>query len=191
MFQPSSRESGISADARVALLRGINVGRAKRIAMAELRTLFVSLGYGDVRTLLNSGNVVFTTADERPARSIVRIEQALHDQLGLASRVTVLDATAIDTIIGENPLLDVATNHSRLMATVLTDPKGMSKLAPVLDADWAPEIVARGSRAVYLWMPDGVADSKASIALGKLVKDGATTRNWNTILKLRELMRAM
>ena len=49
-------------DRRVALLRGINVGRAKRISMGDLRALFTGLGYGDVRTLLNSGNVVFTVA---------------------------------------------------------------------------------------------------------------------------------
>ena len=73
----------------VALLRGINVGKAKRIAMAELRAVVEGLGYGDVKTLLNSGNVVFNTPDPDPIKTADQIETAIARVLGVASRVTV------------------------------------------------------------------------------------------------------
>src|SRR5439155_26831574 len=99
------------ADVRhVALLRGINVGRAKRVAMADLRALFEELGYGEVRTLLNSGNVVFTARAGNSATIATRIEKALTKRLGISTRVIVITAGELATIIAKNPLLDVAAN---------------------------------------------------------------------------------
>src|SRR5262245_6634487 len=106
----------------VALLRGINVGRAKRIAMADLRTLVEGLGYTDVRTLLNSGNVVFTIRGTPKSEPGPRIEKALESKLGITSRVTVLTAAEVEAIIEENPLVRVAKDHSRLLIAVLNDP---------------------------------------------------------------------
>ena len=79
----------------VALIRGINVGRAKRVAMADLRALMESLGYGDARTLLNSGNIVFTAGREGPDRIRARIERAMAARLGVSARVTVLTAAEL------------------------------------------------------------------------------------------------
>lgn len=76
----------------VALLRGINVGRAKRIAMADLRALMAELGFDDVRTLLNSGNIVFTDPKGKPAQASGRIERAIADQLGVSTQVLVITA---------------------------------------------------------------------------------------------------
>src|SRR5881628_2807318 len=98
----------------VALIRGINVGRAKRVAMADLRALVEDLGYGDVRTLLNSGNVVFTAP--RAGRGAAdRIEKALAARLGVPARVTVLTAAELAAAISENPLREVAKDPSRLL----------------------------------------------------------------------------
>src|SRR5688572_11970726 len=99
----------------VALLRGINVGRAKRVAMADLRALVEGLGYGDVRTLLNSGNVVFTVRRAAKSDPASRIEKALAAQLGIASRVTVLTAPELAAVVEQNPLLKVADDPSRLL----------------------------------------------------------------------------
>ena len=81
---------------RVAFLRGINVGRAKRIAMADLRSLFSDLGYADVGTLLNSGNVVFSAGSTRADRHSARIERAIQD-LDEALRMMPEDADALSS----------------------------------------------------------------------------------------------
>src|ERR1700704_4724623 len=73
------------ADRRVALLRGVNVGKAKRVAMADLRKLVEGLGYGDVRTLLNSGNVLFTVPAGMTGDAAARIENAIGARLGVAT----------------------------------------------------------------------------------------------------------
>ena len=105
-------------DRRVALLRGINVGRAKRISMGDLRALFAGLGYGDVRTLLNSGNVVFTVTQRNTGDQADRIERAIADRLGVTTRVTVLLGREVAEAIQENPLKRVAADPSRLLFLV-------------------------------------------------------------------------
>ena len=171
----------------VALLRGINVGRAKRVAMADLRAVVEELGYGEVRTLLNSGNVVFTASGSGRGNPASRIERAIAEGLGISSRVTALTAEDLGTIVSENPLGRVSNNPSRLMVTIATDAADLARLQPIVRKDWAPEVLSVGSRAAYLWVPDGIAESLAFAAVAKILGDGATTRNWATVLKLHAL----
>jgi len=173
---------------QIALLRGINVGRAKRIAMADLRKLLTDLGFGDVRTLLNSGNVVFN-CNARDARlSAVRIEEALVMKLGVAARVTVLDAEQLDGVVEDNSLCDLAEDHSRLLVAVLNNPADRAKLEALAHQDWKPEAFAVGRWAAYIWCADGILASRAAAAVGKAVgEDAFTTRNWTTINKLHAL----
>ena len=126
------------ASRQVALIRGINVGRAKRVAMADLRALVEGLGYGDVRTLLNSGNVVFTAPRAAPGNAVARIEKALATDLGVSARVTVLSAKELADAVTENPLLEVANDFARLLVAVLSNPADRTKLAPLATQDWAP-----------------------------------------------------
>ena len=130
----------------VALIRGINVGKAKRVAMADLRALVEKLGYGDVRTLLNSGNVVFTSANADARDAARRIEDGMSAKLGVSARVTVLTAAELAAAVKSNPLLEVADNPSRLMMAVLLDPADRRKLEPLLKQDWSPEALALGKR---------------------------------------------
>ena len=106
----------------VALLRGINVGTAKRVAMSELRALVEELGYSDVRTLLNSGNVVFTAAKAEPREAALRIKKALEGKLGVSARVTVISDEELADVVAGNPLGKVADNPSRLLVGILGDP---------------------------------------------------------------------
>lgn len=170
----------------IALLRGVNVGRAKRIAMADLRKLVESLGYTDVRSLLNSGNVVFNaavTADEAAAA----IDDALVLRLGIVARVFVLDQEAICAIIDDNPLLELADDHARLFAFFLAGDTERAAAACLCGQDWAPEMLALGRHAAYVWCPEGMLDSAAAEALGKQLGDATTARNWNTMKKLHGL----
>lgn len=175
------------AEQQIALLRGINVGRAKRVAMADLRALIQDLGYGGVRTLLNSGNVVFTAPDAAPGEAAARIEEALAARLGVSARVTVLSAGELAVIVRENPLLEVAGDPSRLLVAVLTNPADRPRLEPLATQDWSPEALAIGTRAAYLWCPQGVMASRLPEAVGGVLGDGVTTRNWATMTKLYAL----
>jgi uncharacterized protein (DUF1697 family) len=171
----------------VALLRGINVGRAKRIAMADLRALVEELGFRDVRTLLNSGNVVFHGARVAPVKAAARIETAIEKQLGITSRVTVLDVDTLATVIAENPLGPVATDSSRLFVAVPREPSVLSALAPLRARQWGAERLAVGTQAAYLWCPDGSIDSPLSAEVARALRDHVTTRNWATTTKLHAL----
>jgi uncharacterized protein (DUF1697 family) len=174
-------------DRHVALLRGINVGRAKRVAMADLRALVEGLGYDDVRTLLNSGNVIFTASRTAPGTAAGRIEEALATELGVSARVTVLTARELATAVAENPLREVANDPARLLVAFLRVPGDRQKLEPLLEQNWTPEALALGGKVVYLWCAEGILASRVAEAVGRMLGDGVTTRNWATVLKLQGL----
>jgi uncharacterized protein (DUF1697 family) len=171
----------------IALLRGVNVGRAKRIAMADLRKLIADLGYTDVKSVLNSGNVVFSAAPGSAATAAAAIEETLVLKLGVAARVLVLDADELAEVIADNPLLPVAPDHSRLLAFILADPALKANIEPLCEQDWAPGALAVGQRAAYVWCPNGALESPAAAALGKQLGDATTSRNWSTLCKLYSL----
>ena len=176
------------AATHVALIRGINVGKANRVAMAELRAEVAKLGYRDVRTLLNSGNVIFA-APRASARTVAaRIEEVLDQRLGVPARVMVLGATELREVVADNPLVEVATDHSRLLVAVPGDAAEISRLEPLSREKWAPEALALGRHAAYLWCPEGFIGSRVREAADRVLKDGFTTRNWATLLKLHALL---
>jgi uncharacterized protein (DUF1697 family) len=177
----------MSDDRRVALIRGINVGRAKRVAMSELRTLVEGLGYSGVQTVLNSGNVVFTAPSVSPDEATARIEHALETQLDVPARVLALTAAELDEIVCDNPLSRIASDPSRLLVAVLADPADRARLEPLAGQDWAPEAMALGRRVAYLWCPEGVIASRAMEAVTRTLGDAVTARNWATIMKLHAL----
>jgi uncharacterized protein (DUF1697 family) len=171
----------------IALLRGINVGKAKRVAMADLRKLVEKLGYTGVRTLLNSGNVVFTSPDDDTAKAAARIEKALVQKTGVSARVLVVTAEDLARAVKENPFLKVADNPSRLLVAFLADPANLAGLKPLLKQDWGTEKLAIGSRVAYFWLPEGIIDSKIFAVLNRRPSGDVTTRNWATVLKLHAL----
>src|SRR5580765_2180180 len=174
---------------QVALIRGINVGRAKRVAMADLRALLEDFGYTDVRTLLNSGNVVFTTADA-PAVAAARMEKALELRVNVDARVVVLTAADLTKVIAENPLLDVADDPSRHLVAIPLERADLAKLKPLLKEKWGDDALAMGACAAYLWCAGGILDSPLLKAVSRALKNALTTRNWATMLKLQDLLAA-
>ena len=172
---------------QIAFFRGINVGRAKRVAMADLRALAEDLGYRDARTLLNSGNLVFTATGASARGAASRIEGALVSRLGVSARVTVITAAELAVIVAENPLLDVARDPARMLVAVVREPKHRSLLEPLARRDWSPDALALGRRAAYLWCASGLLDSPLWEAVGRALGEGVTSRNWTTITKLEAL----
>ncbi|MBI4914348.1 MAG: DUF1697 domain-containing protein [Acidobacteria bacterium] len=174
----------------VALLRGINVGRAKRVAMADLRSLVSGLGYRDVATVLNSGNVLFTAPGVASGEAAAAIEGALVARLGIRARVTVLTAEELAAAVADNPLCGLATDPSRLLVAFLQSAADRSRLEPLLAEDGSPEVLALGGRVAYLWCPAGVLAGRLPEAVGRALGDAVTTRNWATVAKLHTLAAA-
>ncbi len=169
---------------RVALLRGINVGKAKRVAMAELRALVEGLGYAEVSTLLNSGNVVFTVPPREEHACGARIEAALRERLGVVSRVTTIGVAELAAMIDENPLGSVATDPAKLLLTVLSGPHDGERVRPLLERTWLPEALALGTRVVYVWCPNNIHESPLALAVGRALGEAGTARNLTTMRKL-------
>ena len=178
------------ARVQVALLRGINVGTAKRVAMADLRKLLEGLGYRNVRTLLNSGNVIFTPPKGQRGDRAAAIEKAIEKTLGVTTRVMVLTGEEVATAVRENPLAKVASNPSRLLVMAIRDSQAHNRLKPLLKERWAPEALALGQRVAYLWCANGIAESPLSTAVGRVLGDAGTARNMATMMKVLALVDA-
>jgi uncharacterized protein (DUF1697 family) len=172
----------------VALIRGINVGTAKRVAMADLRALMEKLGCRNVRTLLNSGNVVFDAGREAASDLAARIEGGMAASLKLSARVIVLTGADFATVVEENPLSGMADNPSRLFVAFLTSPADGKRLRSLARQAWKPEALGVGSRAAYLWCPAGITESPLAKAVGRVLGEATTTRNWATVTKVRALV---
>lgn len=171
----------------VALLRGVNVGKAKRVPMAELRALLAELGYSGVATLLNSGNAVFRAAKRSPSRHAADIRGAILRKLDVDVPVIVKTTEEFDAIVSGNPMAGNPFAPARLLVAFTPDAEALAGLAMIGPLVEAPERFEVGKHAAYLHCSTGILESRAGAALlGKLGK-AATTRNWATVLKLQAM----
>ena len=172
---------------QIVLLRGINIGSRNRIAMPALREALEEDGFGDVKTYVQSGNVVLTSraAPETVAR---KVERLIADRFGLDIDVVVRTRDELAEVVRRNPLGKVAKDPKRYQVSFLDakpDPEVVRKLEGL--AAGGEQLVADG-REIYAWHPDGVARSKLWAALaGRSLGVTATARNWTTVTKLLEL----
>lgn len=171
----------------VVLLRGVNVGKSKRVPMAEFRALLEGLGYTQVITLLNSGNAVCRAAKGSPATHAASIANALSSGLDVAVPVIVKSASELAAIVAENPIKADAAQHSRFLVAFTQDQHSLAGLAPIRALVRPPEQFEIGRNAAYLLCAAGILQSKAGEALLGRFGRSATTRNWATTLKLRAL----
>ncbi|MFI4889447.1 MAG: DUF1697 domain-containing protein [Steroidobacterales bacterium] len=172
----------------VALLRGVNIGKAKRVPMAELRALLSELGYTGVATLLNSGNAVFHASMGSSATHASGISSAIAARLQVDVPVIVKSARELAAIASENPLARQAPDPSRLLVAFAQSTAGLSRLAAIETLVEPPEQFALGKRAAYLHCPAGILESQAGAALLGKLGGSVTTRNWATVLKLHALV---
>lgn len=172
---------------RIAFLRGINLGPTNRVAMAELRELFVDAGYPDVRTYVQSGNVVFSNG-KKPATLMRELERLIAERFGLELRVIVRTREELAEVVRLNPLGDVADDPKRYQVSFL-DGDPPAELRALIDAAVEkPEACEVVGREIYAWHPNGVARSKLWAKLAaKNVGVGATARNWKTVTTVLEM----
>ncbi|MEV6838205.1 DUF1697 domain-containing protein [Streptomyces sp. NPDC051133] len=176
-----------------ALLRGINVGGSRKLPMAELRTLLTGLGHTAVRTHLQSGQAVFTT-DRGDEESLgAELSRALEERFGFPVDVIVRDHTYLKAVAEDCPFPAAELEARQLHVTYFSAPVAPDRYAAIDRAAHLPEEFRLGDRCLYLYAPDGVGRSKLAEALSRrpVVKGLiATSRNWNTVVKLVELTAA-
>ena len=170
----------------IALLRGINVGGHRVIAMADLRALFAAAGAAEVVTHIQSGNVVFRHASDSPAQLASQLESEIAKATGFDVAIVLRSAAEWDAVVTDNPFADADADHLHVSFFASSPPAGA--LDPIDAVAHRPERFALARRELYLYLPGGLGRSKLVAALGKLKPiTAATTRNWRTVLKLLEL----
>lgn len=178
------------SDTFLALLRGINVGGV-RIPMAELRALCEEdLGWGEVRTYIQSGNVIFE-ADGDAAGHEEALERAVADRFGRSVPVLVRAAADWPGYVASNPFPGASEREANLVMLALSkEPPKPDAVEALLERAAGGERVARAGGALWIHFASGSARSKLTpTVLDRLVGSPVTTRNWRTVLKLDELVR--
>jgi uncharacterized protein (DUF1697 family) len=174
----------------VALLRSINVGGRNKIAMADLRELVTSLGYREVATYLQSGNVVFTGSGAA-TRAAGKIEQAIEASLGLTVPVVTRTASEWRRAVEGNPFASRGSDPKTVHVTFLgaqPDPTKVAALTDLAGHFGDDEFVVVGAE-VYLYCPGGYGETKLHNAyLERRLGVTATTRNWRTVGALAEMV---
>jgi uncharacterized protein (DUF1697 family) len=174
----------------VVLLRGVNVGKANRVPMADFRKLLEVLGFGQVQTLLNSGNAVFSAAGRSAAKHAETIAKAITQQFGFTVAVVVKSEMEFDAALRNNPAVPAEAEYSRFLVAFSQQPGGLQTLEAIKPLVHAPEFFHVGEFAAYLLCSPGILESKAAAAMVGKAGRGVTTRNWATALKLRALLSA-
>jgi uncharacterized protein (DUF1697 family) len=173
----------------IAILRGINVSGKNPIRMPELENLFRSLGFKDVVTYIQSGNVIFSTqSEEKTGKLADKIEKSIDSTFGLNVPVLVRTSLEMAGIVSSNPFLTEDTiDKEKLHVTFLEADPAKEKLDR-LPVDTATDQFSILGKEIYLYCPDGYGRTKlTNTFFESKLKIRATTRNWRTVCKLAEL----
>ncbi|MFE2210972.1 DUF1697 domain-containing protein [Streptomyces canus] len=173
-----------------ALLRGINVGGSRKVPMADLRTLMEDLGHGGVRSYLQSGQAVFTADHGDEETLAAELAGAIEKRFGFAVDVIVRDHAYLKAIAEACPFPAAELEAKQLHVTYFSAPVDADRFAEIDQAACLPEEFRLGDRALYLYAPNGLGRSKLAEHLSKpRLNKGviATSRNWNTVVKLVEM----
>ena len=172
----------------IALLRGVNVGGARKLPMAELRSMLADLGYGDVRTYVQSGNAVFEASLTDPDGEARRIEAAITSRFGFATPVVLRDRADLARVVIGNPFPEVA-DPTRLHVAFCVDPPDLAGVADLDPDAFLPERWSMGRREVYLHLPEGIGTAKLGHAFfEKRLAVSCTARNWRTVTTLLDMV---
>jgi len=174
----------------VALLRGINVGGHNQVAMSDLRDLFAELGLTDVKSLLQSGNLVFQSDRLTGERLERLLETETAKRLKVPADYVVRTAKEWSTIIAKNPFPgDAVRDPSHLVVMCLKAAPAQSDVQTLQAAIRGPETIRAMGKQLYIVYPAGIGRSKLTVALieSKLGTRG-TGRNWNSVHKLAALL---
>jgi uncharacterized protein (DUF1697 family) len=172
----------------VALIRGINVGGRSKLSMTELRSTLSDAGFPDVRTHIQSGNLLITPSSG-PKQLVETLEQIIEDRFGMTVRVITRTRKQLEDIIERNPFVEPDIKPSSLHAIFLESAPAAGRVAD-LDPDRSPpDRFAVSGTEVYLRYPNGSGRSKLSLDyFERKLEVSGTARNWNTVTRLSELL---
>ena len=171
-----------------ALLRGINVGGNKKIAMADLRSLLTGLGLTAVTTHLNSGNAAFTAAQQPAAELGDGIERSIAADLGMSVRVFIRTGAQLAAVVDDCPLPGEPENPSRFFVAFLSGEPDPGLVDEIHGESFSPDQIWVRGREVYTWCPNGLSNTPLTYSMiEKRLGVSATSRNWNTVRKLASL----
>ena len=171
---------------RVALLRGINIGSRQRVSMPDLRALMEELGHTDVETLVQSGNVVFTSR-AKPATLEKQLEEAIEEKLGVDPKVVVRTRDELAAAIDASPF-KVPDDPKNLHVTFLSAKPDAAAVKRLGEAELGPDEIVFKDREIYILYVNGMGRSELAKQLGRAkLGVAATDRNWNTVTKLLEM----
>ena len=174
----------------ISILRGINVSGQKKIKMLDLKSLYESLGFQNVVTYIQSGNVIFETSDKNKSNVKMLIEDAIVKKYKFHVPVEIRTKREIESIIKNNPFgtVDLVKDGTKVLVTFLSSIPDKVKVTEVLSKVVTPEKLVIKGQDVYLYCPNGYGVSKLSNSfIEKKLEVEATTRNWKSVHKLYEL----
>lgn len=174
----------------ISILRGINVSGQKKIKMADLKSLYESLGFSEVATYIQSGNVIFFSKIEDPAKVELKIEEAIEKEYGFQVPVLVRTSKELLGILGGMPFqgVDVVTDGAKVLITFLSGTPKKTLVTDIKSYVVEPEELVVSGDSVYLHCPNGYGRTKLSNTfIESKLKVSATTRNLKTLAKLCEL----
>jgi uncharacterized protein (DUF1697 family) len=171
--------------AYAAFLRGINLGPTNKVAMPRLREIAGELGWGDVATYINSGNLVFTST-KKPATLEEDLQAALQRELGKKIDVTVRSHAQLAKIVSGNPYPDGASNQVNVAFLMRPLPSDAVTALAAMATEREPFSVA-GSE-IYIHYQDGLGRSKLAEKFASVIKVSCTTRNIGTVTKVLALL---
>ncbi len=168
-----------------AFLRAINVG-TRKLAMADLRALVEGLGFDHVRTVLQTGNVIFESRKQANAAVEHALESALAQHLGKSTSTIVRTAEQIRATLACNPFIrEAASDPSHLVAVFLREAPAPAELRALEASIVGRERIALQGDVLYAVYPDGIGESKLTAAMiDRRLQTTGTARNWNTLLKI-------
>lgn len=169
----------------VALLRGINLAGKRKVAMADLVRCFGEAGGEDVRTYIQSGNVVFSSTVRSEAKLRVTLEEHVRGATGLDVAIVLRTAKEMAAVVAANPFPDA--EPAKLLVGFLAAAPPAAAVQALERAVTAREGFVVHGREIYLDLPDGIGRSKAPLALDKIPVP-VTARNWRTVTKLAEMV---
>jgi uncharacterized protein (DUF1697 family) len=179
----------------VSMLRGVNVGGSSRIKSEALQRVYETLGFADVRTLLQSGNVLFRSTLTDRARLAKRIMQELERQLELPVQTVLRTLREVEAIVERGPALSGQADPGKLLVMFLSSVPSAAAQAALLKwhrSKELPEMLELRGPEIYLYYPDGIGRSKLTNAvIERKLDTWGTARNWNTLTKLVETGRAL
>jgi len=174
----------------IALFRGINVGGNRSLPMRELVELLAGLGLQNIQTYIQSGNVIFETAERDTAQLARRISQAVEHKRGFGPEVLLLETADLENAVASNPYPQGESNPKTLHVFFLASDPPAPDLKKLESIKLEAEHFTLKGRLFYLYAPEGIGRSKLAAGIEKALGVPATGRNWQTVCKVLEMAKS-